>query len=63
MIPIRCFTCGKPIGHLWDKYNKELATGREAKEVFERIGIERYCCRTLFLTHVDWLSKAARYKK
>jgi DNA-directed RNA polymerase subunit N (RpoN/RPB10) len=24
IIPVRCFTCGKPIGHLWEKYKKSL---------------------------------------
>ena len=24
IIPIRCFTCGKHIGHLWDRYNLEI---------------------------------------
>ncbi len=24
IIPIRCFTCGKLIGHLWEDYQKRL---------------------------------------
>ena len=24
IIPIRCFTCGKLIAHLWEKYEDEL---------------------------------------
>ena len=24
IIPIRCFTCGKPVAHLWDKYLEKL---------------------------------------
>jgi DNA-directed RNA polymerases I, II, and III subunit RPABC5 len=24
IIPVRCFTCGKVIGNLWEKYNNEL---------------------------------------
>jgi DNA-directed RNA polymerase I, II, and III subunit RPABC5 len=24
IIPIRCFTCNKVVGHLWDKYLEEL---------------------------------------
>jgi len=34
IIPIRCFTCGKVIGNLWDKYNTELQK-RYNKEVNE----------------------------
>ncbi len=24
IIPIRCFTCDKPIGHLWEPYLKKI---------------------------------------
>tara|TARA_Y100001958_G_C21125015_1_gene467996 strand:- start:429 stop:671 length:243 start_codon:yes stop_codon:yes gene_type:complete len=24
IIPVRCFTCGKVLGNLWEKYNEEL---------------------------------------
>jgi DNA-directed RNA polymerase I, II, and III subunit RPABC5 len=27
IIPVRCFTCGKVIGNLWEKYNEELQKG------------------------------------
>lgn len=26
------------------------------------LGLERYCCRALFLTHVDVLSRIAKYR-
>ncbi|MBI4173534.1 MAG: DNA-directed RNA polymerase subunit N [Candidatus Aenigmarchaeota archaeon] len=63
IIPIRCFTCGKPVGHLWEKFNEEVANGRSRKDSMDRLGLERYCCRSLFLTHVDMLAKIARFKK
>lgn len=28
IIPIRCYTCGKPIAHLWNKYNEQLQLER-----------------------------------
>jgi DNA-directed RNA polymerase subunit N (RpoN/RPB10) len=24
IIPIRCFTCGKPVAHLWEQYQKRV---------------------------------------
>lgn len=30
MIPIRCFTCGKPIAHLWCLYQEKLQELRGA---------------------------------
>ena len=34
IIPVRCFTCGKVLGNLWEKYNEELQKGynNEVKE-------------------------------
>ena len=63
IVPIRCFSCGKPVGHLWEKFNEEVANGRPKKDSLDRLGLERYCCRSLFLTHVDLLDKIARFKK
>ena len=63
IIPIRCLTCGKPVGHLWEKYKAEVAKGRKPKEVLDELGLERMCCRTLFTTHVDLLPMVARFKK
>jgi len=34
IIPVRCFTCGKVLGNLWEKYNEELqkAYNNEVRE-------------------------------
>jgi DNA-directed RNA polymerase subunit N len=63
MIPIRCFTCGKPIGHLWDEYNKRVNAGEDPKKVMDDLGLERYCCRSIFLTHVDLIKNVGKFKR
>jgi len=63
IIPIRCFSCGKPVGHLYEDFLKRVKAGEEAKKVFDDIGLERYCCRALFLGHVDLLETVARFKR
>jgi DNA-directed RNA polymerase subunit N len=63
IIPIRCFSCGKPVGHLWEKYTKRVEAGEDPKKVLDELGIERYCCRALFLGHIDLLEKVAKFKK
>lgn len=32
IIPIQCFTCGKQIGHLWEKYLEKLQEEYDGKE-------------------------------
>lgn len=63
IIPIRCFSCGKPVGHLWEDYVKRAEKGEDRKKILDDLGLERYCCRALFLGHVDLIDIAAQFKK
>ena len=63
LIPIRCFTCGKPIGHLWDDYQKGLKAGKNKKALLDSLGLERYCCRSIFLTHRDLTQQIGIFRK
>lgn len=62
IIPIRCFTCGKPIAQDWEKYDEEVKKGRSPKEVLDELKYKRICCRRMFLTHVDLFKDIAKYK-
>ena len=63
IIPIRCMACGKPIAHLWETYKQRVAAGEDAKNVLDEMGLERYCCRSVFLGHVDLIETVAKFRK
>jgi len=63
IIPIRCFTCGKPVAQLWEEYQKRVKKGETPGKVMDSLGIERICCRGLFLSHIDLIKTVAKYKK
>jgi len=63
IVPVRCFSCGKPIAHLWADYKKRVAAGEDAKKVLDEIGLERYCCRGMFLGQTDTLELINKFKK
>ena len=63
IIPIRCISCGKPIGHLWGSYQERLSKGEKRFDILNDLGCERYCCRTMFLGHVDLIDTASAFKK
>lgn len=63
IIPTRCFTCGKVIADQWDEFQDRTEDGEDPGEVMDDLGIERYCCRTIFVTHVDLLPEVAQFKK
>jgi len=63
IIPIRCWSCGKPIAHLWEEFKERTQKGENKKQVLDDLGIERYCCRSMFLGHVELLDTVGMFKK
>ena len=69
IIPVRCLTCGKVIGDLYQAYQREIkketsttdtinmSTKKIEKthrgKVMDKLGLKRYCCRRHMLSHVD----------
>ncbi|KKY20920.1 putative dna-directed rna polymerases n 8 kda subunit superfamily [Phaeomoniella chlamydospora] len=56
IIPVRCFSCGKVIADLWEKYIQLLETHQDG-EAMDKLGCKRYCCRRMLMTHVDLIEK------
>lgn len=63
LIPIRCFTCGAMIANKWEPYCALLKEGKTPQEALEELGINRYCCRRMLLTHVDLIDKMLPYSR
>ncbi|MCK5107489.1 MAG: DNA-directed RNA polymerase subunit N [Nanoarchaeota archaeon] len=63
IIPIRCYSCGKPIAHLWEEYTERIKKGEEPKKVMDSLGLSRFCCRAQFLGHVELVDEVAQFKK
>ena len=63
IIPVRCMSCGKPIGHLWEDFKKRTEAGEDSQKVLDELRLERYCCRAMFLGQVDTLELVSKFKK
>jgi len=63
IIPVRCFTCGKPISHLWEDFKKGLKDNKDVKKLLDELGLKRYCCRALFMGQIDLIDIIGKYKR
>ncbi|MEM2925556.1 MAG: DNA-directed RNA polymerase subunit N [Methanocellales archaeon] len=61
MIPVRCFTCGKVISSVWDEYKRRTQQGEPPGKVLDELGITRYCCRRMLLSHVELIDAISPY--
>ena len=58
IIPVRCFSCGKVIGNKFETYTELLQNGEYTEyEALNFLGLNRYCCRRMLLTHVELIDK------
>ncbi|MBI4164083.1 MAG: DNA-directed RNA polymerase subunit N [Candidatus Aenigmarchaeota archaeon] len=63
MIPVRCFSCGKLIGQFWESYKERVTKGEDSKAVLDSLGIERFCCRSMFISNVDLVKEIGQFVK
>jgi len=63
IIPIRCFSCGKPVGHLWEEWQQRKAKEENTKKALDELGLERYCCRSVFLGNLELIDIAGEFRK
>ncbi len=57
-------SCGKPIAQFWEEFkNRVEKKGEDAGKVLDELGLERYCCRAMFLGQEDTLELVNKFKK
>ncbi len=62
MVPVRCFTCGKPVSQNWEEYAERVAEGEDAEEVLDDLDVDRYCCRRMLVSHKQLVDTVAPYQ-
>ena len=62
IIPVRCPTCGKVIGHLWEPFKKRVKKGEDPEKVLDDLGLKKPCCRVVFITHIDAIEEVIKYE-
>jgi DNA-directed RNA polymerase subunit N len=63
IIPVRCFSCGKVIGDKWEEFKRRIELGENPSEILDDIGLTRYCCRRMLLSHVEIIDDVLRFQE
>lgn len=63
IIPVRCFTCGAVIGDKWEEFSRRVKVGEDPKKVLDELGIKKYCCRRMLLSHVEIIDEILEFSK
>lgn len=61
IIPVRCYSCGKTMAHLYEPYRKLLDEDYTEAEALQAVGAVRYCCRRMLLSHIDLIEGLMPY--
>ena len=56
------FSAGKVIGNKWEEYLSLLEDENSQSEALDHLGLTRYCCRRMVMTHVNLIERLLQYK-
>jgi DNA-directed RNA polymerase subunit N len=62
MIPVRCFTCGKVVSSAYEEFKHRSEAGEDPKKILDDLGMTRYCCRRMLLTHKEIIDDLNPYQ-
>ena len=63
IIPVRCITCGKVVGDKWEEFALRVREGEDAGNVLDDLGMIRYCCRRMLLSHVEIIDEIIKFSE
>ena len=61
LIPVRCWSCGKVVAQLYDQFKNAVDTGEDPQKVLDNLGLERYCCRRMYVGHIELIDEISPF--
>jgi len=61
IIPVRCFSCGSLVGDKWEDFARRVKEGEDSGKVLDSLGVKRYCCRRMLLSHVEIIDEILKF--
>ena len=63
LTPVRCFSCGQIVADKYEPYVNRVKDGNNPKEVLDDLGLFKYCCRRMIVSHIDLIDIILPYSK
>jgi DNA-directed RNA polymerase subunit N len=63
IIPVRCFSCGKPVAGQYHEFKERTDAGEDPGKVLDDMNVTKYCCRKMLLTSVDLTDEIMKYQR
>ena len=61
LIPVRCFSCNKIVGGTYEEFVERRESGEDPAKVMDDLGINRYCSRKIYVSHLDLIDELLPY--
>ena len=61
LVPVRCFSCNKIVGGTYEEFVERKESGEDPAKVMDDLGIKRYCCRKIYVSHLDLIDELLPY--
>ena len=61
LVPVRCCSCNKIIGGSYEEFIERKENGDNPAEIMDDLGIKRFCCRKIFVSHLDLIDELLPY--
>lgn len=46
---------------MYEEYVKRVQMGQKPQEVLDDLGLERYCCRRMIISHADLIKEISKF--
>ncbi|WP_457555388.1 DNA-directed RNA polymerase subunit N [Candidatus Pyrohabitans sp.] len=63
IVPVRCFSCGAVIADRYEEFRRRVEENEDPKQVLDELGVTRYCCRRMLLSHRDFIDDVIRLEE
>ena len=61
LIPVRCWSCGKVVAHVYEQIKQRTQEGEAAGAVLDDLGLDKYCCRRMYVGHIELIDEVAPF--